>query len=333
MNFVLIECINQDYNEDTKKNTIIQPVELNQLDSTDFIPNKLQDYNDSAFFDKIKNFFFKEIGYELQGDLYSKYKNAFDFDYLIIISLHNKVEMPKQFKPDIFKKRNHLDRPYIICGKDIDNFKKIESECNEKGYHTSCCHTTLNSKAYITEELTSLSQENKVHAVFHELMHNYISQNKIRMQYNYEEALCEVIGNYFTLKFAKTNNEIDNEIVEREIIKNEKFYQCINYYIFEINRGGRNVDSLNNECEKKIKTIFENTDFSEKMKREDYVNNAYLLFQNSYSEKYFILKKMYLEQPTITEFIDKIPIINSSNVFLQIPYGAILESVKCTKNK
>lgn len=331
LSFVLIECNNQDDNEATEQNNKVKSVELNPIEGNDSIANKLLDYKDVAFFDKLKKFFSKEIRFELKDDLYSKYMNIPDTDYLIIISLPDKVEMPEQYKPGVFEKRNYLDRPYLFCGKDKDNFKKIESECIEKGYHTSCCNSTLSSKAYITEELTSLSEENKVHVVFHELMHNYIRQKKIRLQYNYEEALCEVIGNYFTLKFSMTNNDIDTEIVKKEISKCENFYQCINYYVSEINNGHKNVDSLNNECEKEIASIFENTDFSEKMKCGDYANNAYLLFLNSYSEKYFVLKKMYLEQPTVTEFIDKIPVINFSDAYLQIFSGAILESVIGTK--
>ncbi len=320
--FIVNGCIYQDHKEESK-------IESNKIDSPDFVDNTI----DSIFFKKLKKFFFQEIGYELEGDFYTESKNIEDFDYLLIVSLPNKIESPNISKSNSIKelflsRYNLIDIPYIDCGKDIENVKKIELENKEKGYHTLYFQNFLNSNTFLNNALISLSKEDICHIVFHELMHNYIRQKKIRMPRNYEEALCEVIGNYFALKFAENNNEIDTSLVKSQILTTEKIYQCINNYTFLINSCFGNVDSLNNECQKEINTILENVNSFPKERFGDNVNNAFLLLHNMYSKNYFILKELYFKQTSIKKFIDKIPKSNSSDAFLEIPSNALLQSVR-----
>lgn len=249
--------------------------------------------NDSLFLKELKDFVFKEIGTELKGDFYTKWDTARKPYLYVYVSLPGKVECPSD-----------LTAPFIYCGADENRAQKTESHFKEEGYHVFCYKTYANSAALLNERFMSYREETKCFIVFHELMHNYINQQKLIIPYELNEALSDVIGNYGALKYSEDSGETNLRIAKAQIKLNEKIYALLNSTISKINTHPRKISVLNARCQKKIHAFLKDADTFQRDRFDYEVNNAYLLKNQYYSRYYFLLKKVFLNSGTINEFLE-----------------------------
>ena len=251
--------------------------------------------NDSLLFiDELKKFAFKEIGVELTGDLYTQWvKEEKPYIYLYV-SLSEKVQQPIE-----------LTSPFIFYRTDEIAANEKALELKEMGYHTFCYKTYANSAARLSNRLLSYPKEAICFIIFHEFIHNYLEQQFIKIPYEFNEALCDVIGNYGALKYAQSTQNVDLAATENQIRTNEKIYTCLNATISKINKNPQivkniqQVMTLNDKCSKIIRDILKKCNIFQKDRFDYTVNNAYLLKNEYYCKNYFLLK-----QKSIKDFLE-----------------------------
>ncbi|MBI5540459.1 MAG: hypothetical protein HY951_10405 [Bacteroidia bacterium] len=260
---------------------------------------------DSTFIKDLKNYFFKETGFKLQGSFYTDSAKIEDSLYILGVSLPNKVEKPS-YKQKISSLMSFLMKSYKIKKEDkyitydfysdnvLKRIKEKYKEYKKKGYHVLILNGNLNSMTLLNNDLPSTKEGLSI-IVFHELMHNYIDQKKYNIDIKYNEAICSVVGNYLALKYSIDTKNTDSTFIKKHILITENIYKCINDYTFKINYNIDNVNKLNNECQNEINSILDNSDSLQKVLFGGKVNNAYLLMYGEYSNKYFIIKNCYLK--------------------------------------
>ncbi len=249
--------------------------------------------DDSLFIKKIKEYVFQEIGLKLEGDLFSGWtKEEKPFLY-VYVSLPDKIECPKE-----------QNSAYIFCGTDTARVNETEKHFQERGYHFFCYKTFANSATLLNKRLMSYRKETKSFIVFHELIHNYLQQQKINVPYEFNEALSDVIGNYGTLKYSVDSGTTNCSVAEQQLKTNEQLYTYMNRCISKINSHPGKANQLDKRCQKKIQRTLKQGDAFQKDRFDYAVNNAYLLKNKYYCKNYFLLKKVFLKQGTIKDFLE-----------------------------
>lgn len=252
------------------------------------------------FMNNVKQFAFKETGFIPTGDFYTKWATLEKPYLYLYVSRADSVKQPQQFtSPFIFYDSNET----LAVSKTII--------LRDSGYHTFCYKTYANSSARLNNRLLSYSHDAVAFIVFHELIHNYINEYHIKIPYEFNEALCDVIGNYGALAYAST--QADRRAVQLQLKNNEHIYRCLNSTISKINRYPTKTISLNVKCTQAISHILKTCN-SFQHDRFDYpVNNAYLLKNQYYCRNYFLLKQVFLKQHSIKAFLEVIKRMPGNN--------------------
>ena len=258
-----------------------------------FISLQLFADNDSLFIADVKQFVFKEIGMNFKGDFFTEWNTSDQPYYYLYVSLPDKVEKPKEFSSS-----------FTYCRQDERCIRTGEKEFQAQGYQTFCYKTYANSGTSLNKRFISYSPETKSFIIFHELIHNYISQKGIEMPYEFNEALSDVIGNYGTLKYFRDNNRTDLVAAENQIRRNEKIYSYMNSAIKKINRHPEKKIRYYTKCREKIHVVIKNATQFQNDRFNYEVNNAFLLKNLYYCKNYFLLKKVFLRQKSIKDFLE-----------------------------
>ncbi len=248
---------------------------------------------DSLFIQQVKEYVFRQIGVRLTGDFYTDWSKEEKPFLYVYVSLPDKIECPTE-----------QTNPYIYCGTDTIRASDTEKHFREQGYHFFCYKTFANSATLLNKRLMLYRNETKSFIVFHELVHNYLQQQKIKIPYEFNEALSDVIGNYGTLKYSIDSGKTNREIAKQQLKTNEKLYSCMNRCIAKINSHPGKTHELNERCQRKIQRTLKKSDAFQKDRFDYEVNNAYLLKNEYYCKNYFLLKKVFLKQGTIKDFLE-----------------------------
>ncbi len=258
-------------------------------------------FDSLKFIEKVKQFAFKEIGVHLKGDFYTK-SMEMDKPYVYLyVSLPDKIKTPPGYSDLYFCNTDEM-----FAGRKSDSLKL-------KGYQTFCYKTYANSSAMLNKRFLSYPLEAESFIIFHELIHNYLSQQEIKIPYDFNEALCDVIGNYGTLDFFKTNKQLDLNAAKQQLEHNENIYWCLNKYISKINEKPGKVIVLNNQCDRMMKTILKECNTFQNDRFNFTVNNAYLLKNQYYCKNYFLLKKVLMKQKSIKDFLEIIKAVPANS--------------------
>jgi hypothetical protein len=245
------------------------------------------------FIEKTKAFLYQEIGFVLIGDFYTKWETEEKPYVYVYVSLPDKVERPKKFKD-----------PYFAYGTDEASAILKESELKLKGYSTFLYKTYANSWALLNNIFLSYSRDAKAFILFHEIMHNYFKQKHIKIPYEFIEPTCDLIGNYGTLTYAQSTQNVDFISAEEQIRNNERIYECFNLTISEINKNPLKTLASNSTCNDTISMILRKSNSFQKFRFDYKVNNAYLIKNGYYCKNYFLLKAVYLKQKSIKSFLE-----------------------------
>lgn len=253
--------------------------------------------NDSIFFDNVKRFAFKEMGDTVDADLFTKWKADDNPYYYLYLSDIDKVHNGRVGTED----------PYIYCSS--------EKEALDKGNNFNSNYTTyfiykayMNSDALLNKRFISYRRESQAFIIFHELTHNFIIENKLDFPYEFNEALCDVVGNYGALKYAQSTKNINLKITQNQLQLNEKIYECLNTYIDLINAkpDRSKLPFYEIECHDKMKELLKNSDGFQKDRFDDYVTTGYLLKNYYYCHNYFLIKKVFQKQGSIKGLLEVI---------------------------
>lgn len=253
---------------------------------------------DSLRIADIKRFIYKQFGTDLNSNLYTKYDEENKPIRLIYVSLADKVKVAPGLGDDV---------SYVPNGIYVRDENAAQNKINRyeaMGYHTFYYKTFGCGNCDLTERFLSYPDEAKSFILYHELTHNFIFHEHLKIPYEFNEALADVMGNYGTLEYAGNTLNIDISLAKRQIELNENIYRYLNLYIDKINKHPRKAVKLDSRCEKKIKPLINKGNLYQKDRFDYKVNNAYLLKNQNYSKYYFLIKKVYLKQGTIRKLLE-----------------------------
>jgi hypothetical protein len=254
------------------------------------------------FIDEVKSFAFAEFGFELKGDLYCNWSDEDGPFFYIYISRQDSILKPKDFDGD-----------FIYCKTNESYATAVEESYRRMAYDTFRYRAYANSATLINRRFLSYSKDAIAFIVLHELTHNYIRQKKMNMPYEFNEALCDVIGNYGAWKFAQSNKNIDTTGFKIQIKVNEDIYKCLNFTISGINTDPSNSAFKHKVCTEMLSKILSNGNSFQKDRFDHPVNNAYLLKNEYYCKNYFLLKKVFLKQGSIKDFLRVMELLPERN--------------------
>lgn len=239
---------------------------------------------DSLFIDSTKKFANKEFGVILNSGLYTKWSETNDAKFLLYVSLPNRVQDAKN--------------TFII-----DESKPKKEQYDKLGFTTFEYEFYCDASTLLKEKFLSFSFESISFIMFHELLHNYFIQEKIQLPKELNEAACDVIGNYCTLKYVKYNKRLQKKNVKQMIEANEKTYEIMNKYILRINQETEDASDLCDQCNSELYLLSKTYDDFQRIRFYSAVNTAYLLKNSDYSINYFLLKSILLKVKNIKEFL------------------------------
>ena len=248
--------------------------------------------SDSLFISQVKDFVFKEMGVRLEGEFYTHRDTSDQPLYYIYVSLKDKVEKPFGMQED-----------YITFHSKWDANVRAAYYHN-MGYEPFIYLAYCYSDTPLNKRLLSYRKESVSMIAFHELMHNYIMQFKLDIPYDFNESTCDVIGNYGALKYAKDANKIKLKTARKQLKLNEEIYACMNDFIAKINANPAQCQQLLSKCQIKIRKLLKNGDSFQKDRFSYDVNTGYLLKNQYYCMNYFLLKKVFLKQKSMKDFLE-----------------------------
>ena len=240
---------------------------------------------DTILIKDLKNFFFKETGYELKGDFFTKWDSS---DYFILfVSPSERIDKPieKKIYTETFNNDTLKDNPL---------------------YDTLFYDVPADARCKLRPEFTAYSSDGLAFIIFHELMHNFIRRKQIKIPYIFEEAICDIMGNYCTLEFAKSDPRITIKSAQQQINTNDSLYAAINRCISIIAEYPEMSAIEHSKCEERIRQLLENANEFQKFRFGYKVNNGFLLKCRNYSWNYFLFKKIFIDQFSMIDFIKTI---------------------------
>ena len=250
-------------------------------------------YKDSTLIVDLKKFIYDRSGITLKRPFYEE-RSAYDVPNLYLyVSFTDKVKS--------ISERWSMGLTYS----EKDALKE-ELKYKEKGYQTFIYKTYGASDAKLTSGFIAYPQVAKAFIVFHEFIHNYISQTKLCLPYDFQEALGDVVGAYGSLEYFHSGKSPALDSSKIQLKRNEKIYSIINKCIQAVNDHPEKGDKFRAACEKKIKALLTKGNSFQKDRFNYTVNNAYLLKNSYYSQNYFLLKKVFLKQKTLKKFFEVI---------------------------
>src|ERR1039458_5306600 len=155
---------------------------------------------DSLFISQVKDFVFKEMGIELAGQFYTHRDTSDEPSYYVYVSLKDRVEKPFGINQDFVSFRSKW------------NADVRAMYYHNMGYEPFIYLAYCYSETPLNKRLMSYRKESVTMIAFHELMHNYITQLKLDFPYDFNEAVCDVVGNYAVLQYAKDSDKINLNI-------------------------------------------------------------------------------------------------------------------------
>ena len=248
---------------------------------------------DTLLVAKLRSFIYAESGLALDRDFYLKWAESDKPLAYLYVSRADSVATPDDFESS-----------YKFFGFDTDGARKSAQQYSAQGYQAFCYNTYANSSAKLSKRLMMYPDEAIAFVMFHEFIHNYLDQKDIRIAYEFNEALCDVVGNYEAMKYcALVSDSLGRKAVE-QCARNERMFVAINTAISKVNHHPRNAWRYNLHCEKRIQKELQEGHLFQRDRLDYAVNNAFLLKNEYYCKNYFLLKKVFLHQKSLPEFLE-----------------------------
>ena len=265
--------------------------------STFFLSHKVH-ASDSTLINRLEDYILAESGYKTRDHFFKTWSEGGKPAVVVYVTSKNSVGTFGQDKSMV-----------IGCGYNEEHAKNVARRYDSLGYHTLIYKTYGTGRTELSPRFMSYSAESKSFIVLHEFIHHYTIDKKLNLPAEYHEALGDILGNYGTIEFADRSTHVSKGRAKAQRTRNERLYSAINKSIEKINTDSTQVDEVNSWCQRRIDRIlkddlFQNDRFNYK------VNNAYLFRYRSYTEKYFVLKKVLKKQKSIhglLSIIEKAP--------------------------
>jgi hypothetical protein len=259
--------------------------------------------SDSTLINGLKGYILAESGYKTRDQFFNTWSEGGKPAVVVYVSSKSSVGTFGHDKSRI-----------IGCEYNEERAKNVARSYDSLGYHTLIYKTYGTGRTELSPRFMSYSPESKSFIVLHEFIHHYTIDKRLNLPPEYHEALGDILGNYGTIEFADRSTYVSKKGAKSQRARNEGFYSAINKSIERINNDSTQVEKVNAWCQRRVNRILKDDLFQSD--RFDYkVNNAYLFRYRSYTEKYFVLKKVLKQQKSIRGFLTTIEKAANSNNF------------------
>jgi predicted aminopeptidase len=184
--------------------------------------------------------------------------------------------------------------------------RRKAAEYSQQGSDTFCYRTYGNAQAFLSRRLLSYPDEAIAFVVFHELTHNFFLRNGIRLAYGFEEAICDVIGNYGALEYAVKTSCVDRTMITIQIQVNESIYEHMNRSMLQVSLDPQSAGDVHSGYRLFLDSIMPGCNMFQEDRFNYPVNNAYFLKNRNYSQFYFLVRDLYLKQASLGAFLEVI---------------------------
>jgi hypothetical protein len=264
---------------------------------------------DLLFIENVKKNAIKEFGFELKGDFYCKWKENNEPYFLMYVSRADTVACA----PNTGGMDKGIPYAYLKDEKDYTIFSGMQVRMGMqpflyKGY--------ANATTEMNDRFVSYDDPAKCFIIYHELLHNYVSQNNLKIPYDIHEALCDVVGNYGALYYAQNYLKMDIGLTQEEIDICERIYECVNESLISITPRNKNVALEHSGCFNKIQNSLRSAGTFQHDRFSYEVNNGFLLKVSNYSRNYFLLKRVLQKQGSIFKLLEIIKANSGKNDYL-----------------
>jgi hypothetical protein len=256
---------------------------------------------DTALIKDLKNFFFDRTGYTPERNVFTEWNR--EPDYILFISYPDRLERPTDLSRDIV----------IINYKDSNAIQRALEKCDSLGFHTMLYDVPADALGKLRPEFPHYSNEGLAFLIFHELMHNFIRGNHYGMPYLFEEAICDVMGEFATIEFGKQDARINPVKALMQVKVNDSVYSAANRAIRLIADFPERTPEIGRECDSLIKGYLEQANNFQSFRFGYNANNAFLLKTRNYSWNYFICKQFFFEMPSVAAFSQAVCEISDEN--------------------
>lgn len=248
-------------------------------------------HKDSLLISELRQFIIGESQFKFSDHFYTTWSKTNKPYINLYVSAGDKVESATKYK-------------FTGLGTNEEEARERAAKHEAKGRHAFIYKTYATSSAELNDRFISYSQESKCFIVLHEFIHHYRRDLDLAIPYEFEEALGDVVGNYGAMEFIQRHEASNSKSIRKQTSRNERIYKIINSTTDIINRKPGRANKLNLKCQKRIEHILANSDEFQKDRFGYKVNNAYLLKNRFYSEKYFVLKRLFQKTGTLKDFLN-----------------------------
>lgn len=248
--------------------------------------------------DKVRDYCKWELGMELPADFYRKWSPDTNAYFYVYVSENNRVKNALPFGA------------FNYFGKDSLKAAGFISKMDSSGYHTLLYRTYGNTGTELSRHLLSYSEESIAFIVFHEATHLYLRAHA-KLPYVFEEATCDLVGNYATKAFFHTRSFYELEKADQQIELIEKIDELINQCLLAA-EDSTITGNVMPETENTIKEMLVLADRFEQDRYAYVVNNAFLLRNKSYTQYYFVLKNKLEKSAGIKDFLESMVLLSGS---------------------
>ncbi|KAF4712903.1 hypothetical protein FOZ63_005232, partial [Perkinsus olseni] len=145
-----------------------------------------------------------ELGFALPHTFYSEWSSTPSQSLVYLyVSCKDRVQQPEEFT-----KEGASGRPYRGFGTSTTAARATEEHWKSKNFDTLVYYTVASRSSKITDRLLQYEDPAIVFVVAHEALHVHLRMSRVKIPYEYEEALADWVGLQVVRSFSKRYHEI-----------------------------------------------------------------------------------------------------------------------------
>lgn len=227
-----------------------------------------------AYVRQYKKYIIAQLGLNVGKGFYSEFEKDTGFYYYVYASKANAIALPDTMKGSFFYMGRSAAEAIVKA--------KVWAVA---GYDTLVYRTAGTSAAMLNSKLLGYCRHNILFIMLHEAVHVHLKRSQIKIPYAFEESLGDLLGNYG----AMFSGLVDYEKSRAMTVLNEQIYR----FLIQCSTGEISGEARQHH----LNELMKHAD-SFRIDRFQYaVNNAYLLRNQFYTQRYFLLKHIFFPFP------------------------------------
>ncbi|KAF4694223.1 hypothetical protein FOZ60_008705 [Perkinsus olseni] len=232
-----------------------------------------------------------ELGFALPHTFYSEWSSTPSQSLVYLyVSCKDRVQQPEEFA-----KEAASGRPYRGFGTSTTVARAAEEQWKSKIFDTLVYYTVASRSSKITDRLLQYEDPAIVFVVAHEALHVHLRMSRVKIPYEYEEALADWVGLQVVRSFSKRYHEIffNTDEAAEFVQRMERFHALICEALSKEVTSAADLESAWNRSISAERNRLNAPSIF--LDRFDFPvsNKAFLLRYSAYCAKYFLLKSVF----------------------------------------